>query len=62
VRERVAEIATASDAQTVDEVMRAIAHQAEMDEGFADLLHRGGMGAAAAYGFNVAPIASAPAQ
>jgi hypothetical protein len=56
VRRRVAAIATASNAQTVEEVMRAIAHQAAQDSAFADLLHKGGTGMLSAYGSNVAPI------
>jgi len=56
VKQRVAEIATASDAQTVEHVMQAIAAQAQKDKDFADLMHRAGAGSMSVAGSNVAPI------
>lgn len=56
VKQRVAEIATASDAQTVEHVMQALDAQAQKDQSFSDLMHRAGVGAMSVAGSNVAPI------
>lgn len=53
LKERIAQVVTASDAQTVQEVMEAIAAQAERDAQFRRLLQQASVGAAAAYGSNL---------
>jgi hypothetical protein len=50
LKQRIAEVMTASDARTVQEVMEAIAAQAERDVSFRRLLQRANVGAAALYG------------
>lgn len=53
LKNRIAEVVTASDAQTVQEVMEAIAAQAERDASFRRLLQQASVGTAAIYGSNL---------
>jgi hypothetical protein len=62
VKERIAEIVTASDANTVQEVLAAIEQQARRDRRFGDMFHGGSMAAASAYGRNVEPVDPTPDQ
>lgn len=55
VKQRLAEILTASDASTVNDMLQAIHQQARRDQRFSDLLHTSGIAASAAFGANVAP-------
>lgn len=55
VQRRVAEVVTASGAQSVSEVLQAIEATAARDRSFADAMHRAGIGTTAAYGVNVQP-------
>lgn len=55
VKDEIARVLTASDAQTVQEAMQAIERRAQQDEAFADLLHKAGIGAAAVAGMHSAP-------
>jgi hypothetical protein len=53
LKERIAQVVTASDARTVQEVMLAIANQAEKDARFRKLLQQASVGAAVSYGSNL---------
>lgn len=53
LKERIAQVVTASDAQSVDEVLRALEDQASRDERFAQLLQQGLTKTAGLYGRNL---------
>lgn len=53
VKARIAQVVTASDAKTVNEVMEAIAQQAERDASFRRLLQKANIGASILYGSNI---------
>lgn len=53
LKERIAQIVTASDAQSVQEVLQALEAQASRDRDFAQLLQRGVVGTANLYGRNL---------
>jgi hypothetical protein len=55
LKNRLGEIVTASDAQSVEDVMQAIHTQALRDGNFSDLMHRSGIATTSVYGANVAP-------
>jgi hypothetical protein len=62
VQRRVAEVVTASGAQSVSEVLQAIEATAARDRGFADAMHRAGIATTAAYGVNVQPSEAIEAE
>lgn len=53
LKERIAQIVTASDAQSVQEVLQALEAQASRDRDFAELLQKGVVGTANLYGRNL---------
>lgn len=53
VKQRIAQVVTASDAKTVQEAMEAIAAQAERDAKFRKLLQQANIGAAGVYGSQI---------
>jgi hypothetical protein len=55
VKNRIAQVVTASDPRSVQEAIAHIEAQAQRDRGFADTLHRAGIATSALYGMNVQP-------
>lgn len=53
LKERIAQVVTARDPQSVNEVLQALQEQAARDENFARLLQQAGIGVAGLYGRNL---------
>lgn len=56
VKARLAEVVTASNAQTVEEALRAIEDKVARDRHFRHLLHKAGIATTKAYGMNLQPV------